>query len=122
MKKLSPALAALALAAPAALSAQDVAPAVKRAPAAAAPTVKPVGPATGTAPAATAAERTSSPRDYQAALAAAAGKDGSDAALEASLIRVMSGLMASGRCGEAASLASRDGRKELATRAQQLCK
>jgi hypothetical protein len=102
MNKLSFALVALALAAPAA--AQETAPPVKRKPVAAAP----------------AAPQTE--RHYQSALTAAASQDGSDSALDASLIRGMSRLLAAGKCGEAASLATRDGRKELASRAQQLCK
>jgi hypothetical protein len=102
MKKLFPALVALALTAPAAAAAQDVAPAVKRKPPA-------------TVPAAPQREQ-----HYQAALTAAASQD--DAALDASLIRGMSRLLAAGKCAEAAGLANRDGRKELASRAQQLCK
>jgi hypothetical protein len=104
MKKLALALAALSLAAPAAAAGQDVAPAAKRKPA-------------PTAPAAPQREQ-----HYQAALTAAASQDGGDAALDASLIRGMSRLLAAGKCGEAAGLATRDGRKELASRAQQLCK
>ena len=106
MKQLPLALVALALSAPAVAAAQDVAPPVKR---------KPVA-ATQAAPA------PHREHHYQAALTAAASKDGSDAALDASLIRGMSRLMAAGQCREAAVLASRDGRKELASTAQQLCK
>lgn len=108
---LSLTIAALLLAVPAGSSAQDLAPAVKRKPAPAA-----------TAPAPQPGVRTSSERDYQAALTAVAGQGGGDAALDKSLIRVMSRLLAAGRCGEAASLATRDGRNELASRAQQFCK
>jgi uncharacterized protein YdeI (BOF family) len=110
MKKLAVALVALILAAPAHVAAQDVAPPVKR---------KPV--ATGQA-ASQQARRPASAQDYQAALAAAAAQDGSEAALDGSLVRVMSRLLAAGRCGDAVSLATRDGREGLATRAQQLCK
>lgn len=148
MKKLVVTLVALALATPAAAIAPEVAPAVKRKPVAVAPVApRPVAPAPS-APAASepaapestvpAAPRQAAPapmvalppppaaramseRDSQAALSAVAGQ-GSDAALDTSLIRVMSRLVASGRCGEAAGLASRNGRRELAARAQQLCK
>jgi hypothetical protein len=66
--------------------------------------------------------RTVSAQDYQAALTAAAAEDGGESALDGSLVRVMSRLLAAGRCGEAVGLATRDGRKALAGRAQQLCK
>lgn len=125
MKKLAVALVALALAMPAAAFAPEVAPAVKRKPAPAAPAATgaaaPVAaqPAVAAVPAPVA--RTMSERDSHAALTAVAAQ-GSDSALDASLIRVMSRLVATGRCGEAAGLASRNGRKELASKAQQLCK
>lgn len=122
MKKLAVTLVALALAMPAAAFAPEVAPAVKRKPAPAAPApAAPVAaqPAVAAVPAP--AARTMSERDSHAALAAVAPQ-GSDAALDSSLIRVMSRLVATGRCGEAAGLASRNGRKELASKAQQLCK
>ncbi len=109
MTKLFAALAALALTAPALASAQDLAPPVKRKPVAASTARSPQSPV-----------RPASPQDYRAALSAAA-QGGEDSALDASLIGVMSNLLAAGRCAEAASLASRDGRKELASRAQQLC-
>jgi hypothetical protein len=147
MKKLVVTLVALALATPAAAIAPEVAPAVKRKPAPTAPPAarqaapapvepvasEPVAPASTVSPAqqvapapmaalpAPRAARTMSERDSYAALAAVGGQ-GSDAALDTSLIRVMSRLVAAGRCGEAAGLASRGGRKELASRAQQLCK
>lgn len=104
MKKIFSALVALALSAPAV--AQDIAPAVKRKP----PTATP------------APQRAASERDYQAALTAPAGQGGEDAALDTSLIQVMSRLLAAGQCSEAASLAARGGRKELASRAQKLCR
>ncbi|HYW14859.1 MAG TPA: hypothetical protein VE891_01715 [Allosphingosinicella sp.] len=111
MKKFALALAAFVFAAPVASTAQGVAPAAKR---------KPV--ASSAAPAAPQQTvRSASERDVQAALASASGQSG-DAALDTSLIRVMSRLVVAGRCGEAASLAARDGRRELAARAQQLCK
>jgi hypothetical protein len=109
MRKLYAALAALALTAPALAAAQDLAPPVKR---------KPVATATGRSP--QSPVRPASPQDYRAALTAAA-QGGEDSALDGSLIRVMGELLAAGRCAEAASLATRDGRKELASRAQQLC-
>jgi hypothetical protein len=108
MKKLVAMLAALSAAAPALADDSKVAPAVVRKPAPAAPAPNAV--------------RTASPRDFQGALAAAAAQGGGDPALDASLVRVMSQLIAAGRCGEATSLANRDGRKELAASAQQLCK
>lgn len=134
MKTLLFALAALISATPAAAADEQVAPAVKRkpaAPAAAAPqqAARPVGerdhqsaPAAAAAPAPPQAARRGSERDYQTALAAVTAQGGDDAALDASLIRVMSRLLAAGQCGEAAGLAARGGRKELASRAQQLCK
>lgn len=109
MNKLSLALVAFALSAPAVAAAQDVAPAVKRKPASAGAAAPHSG-------------HHSSEQHYQAALTAAVSRNGSDAALDTSLIRVMSRLLAAGQCGKAAGLATRDGRKELATRAQQLCK
>lgn len=125
MKKLALMLVAMALAAPVA-AAPDVAPAVKRKPAATStPPAPPQPNATGPTPPPIApqpAVRALSERDSYLALTAGAGQSGSDAALDTSLIRVMSRLVAAGRCGEAAALASRDGRKELASRAQQLCK
>ena len=106
MKKLVAVLAALAVAAPAFADDSKVAPAVRM-------PVKPAGAPKGSTAAA--------PRDYHAALAAAAAQGGGDPALDAGLVRVMSQLVAAGRCGEATSLANRDGRKELAARVQQLC-
>jgi len=137
MKKLALALVAYALAAPSIAAAQDIAPPVKRKPAATSPApavaqqpaatpTAPAAPGAATPPAPAAAAqpavRTGSEREAQAALAAVAAQSGSDAALDTSLIRVMSRLVAAGRCGEAATLATRDGRKELAARAQQLCR
>ncbi|HEX8466489.1 MAG TPA: hypothetical protein VF620_01640 [Allosphingosinicella sp.] len=109
MKKLIFALAALAATAPAAATGEEVAPAVK---------LKPVA----VVPAPQLGARTGSERDYQTALTAAAGRGGDGAALDGSLIRVMSRLLAAGQCREAVGVATRDGRKELAARAQQLCK
>jgi hypothetical protein len=173
MKMLAVTLAACVFAAPVLAASQDLAPAVKRKPAATAPATPQQGAATSAAPAApqqgatastapaapqqgaatstapaapqqnamastapTApkrsaatsrapaapqpAARSMSERDSYLALTAGAEQAGD--ALATSLIRVMSRLVAAGRCGEAASLASRDGRKELASRAQQLCK
>ncbi len=134
MKKLVVTLAALAVAAPAA--AQDVAPAVKRKPAVtskapAAPAQAVATPADPAAPRQTASTgpaapqqvpRTTNERDVQAALAAAAGPGAADSALDAGLIRTMARLVTTGRCRDAAGLASREGRKELASRAQQLCR
>jgi hypothetical protein len=108
MKKLVALLAAFSVAAPALADDSKLAPAVSRTPA--------------KAPAAPRAAGAATPRDFQPALAAAAAQGGGDPALDASLVGVMSQLLAAGRCGEATSLANRDGRKELAERAQQLCK
>lgn len=109
MRKLPVALAALLLSAPAVAAAQDVAPPVKRKPVAASPAPRPGAPV-------------GREREFQAALSATSTQSGSDPALDTSLIRVMSRLMAAGRCGEATGLATRDGRKELASKAQQLCR
>ncbi|HYJ82501.1 MAG TPA: hypothetical protein VEW26_06625 [Allosphingosinicella sp.] len=126
MKKLAISLAALLVAAASVSDAQDVAPAVKRKPPAAATAPAPapngqgqVAPAAPSAP--QPAARAMSERESIAALTAVAGQGG-DSALDTSLIRVMGRLVAAGRCGEAASLAARDGRKELASKAQQLCR
>lgn len=107
MKKLAVLLAALSVAAPALADDSKLAPAVARTPA------KAPAPKAG---------QSASPRDFQAALAAAAAQDGGDPLLDAGLVRTMSQLLAAGRCGEATSLANRDRRKELAARAQQLCR
>jgi hypothetical protein len=123
MKNFALALVALTLAAPAA--AQDIAPPVKRKPVAAstAPATPQQSVTASPAPAAPPqAPRTGNERDIHAALSAVAAQSGGDAALDGGLIRVMSRLVAAGRCGDAVSLANRDGRKELASRAQQLCK
>ncbi|HET9640903.1 MAG TPA: hypothetical protein VFP12_17040 [Allosphingosinicella sp.] len=149
MKTLAVTLAAFVFAAPALAAADDLAPAVKRRPAATAtPPAAPQQIVTASpAPAAPHQVATASPapaapqqgaktlpapavpqpavrseRDSYLALTAGTDQGGSDAAIDTSLIRVMSRLVASGRCGEAATLAARDGRKELASRAQQLCK
>lgn len=126
MKKLTFAAFALSLAAPAVTSAAEPLappviqkPSAKSTPASATPSA-PAAPA----PVQAAEQRSAakSPQDYYSALAAAAANDrGSDPALDKSLITVMSQLVASGRCGEAASLASRDGRAALAARAKQFC-
>jgi hypothetical protein len=132
MKKLSFALAAFAFAMPA-VAAQGLAPAVKRKPAAAATAPQQAAepaterdnqatPSVASAPAPQQAARRGSERDYQTALTAVATQGNGDAALDSSLIGVMSRLLAAGRCAEAAGLAARGGRKELASRAQQLCK
>lgn len=104
MKTLVALLAALGAAAPALADDSKLAPAV----------VRKAAPASTAAPA--------GPRDFQPALAAAAAQDGGDPSLDAGLVKVMSQLIAAGRCGEAASLANRDRRKALAARAQELCK
>jgi hypothetical protein len=108
MKTLSVALVALSLAVPGHAAGPQVAPVVKRKPAA-------TGSATEQSP-------RSSPQQYQAALAAAAAQDGGEATLDTGLVKVMSQLLAAGRCSDAVGLATRDGRKSLATRAQQFCK
>ena len=127
MKKLALSLAAFAFAAPSIAAAQDIAPPVKRKPAATssasyASSAAPQPVAASTAPAAAPQPVATSTAPALAALAAVAAQGGSDAALDTSLIRVMSRLVAAGRCGEAATLATRDGRKELAARARQLCR
>jgi hypothetical protein len=111
MTKLSAALAAFALTAPALAAAQDIAPPVKRKPVPAATSRSPQSPV-----------RPVGPQEYRAALTAVSAQGDGDPTLDSSLIGVMSNLLAAGRCAEAASLATRDGRKALASRAQQLCK
>lgn len=137
MKKLAVMLLAVAFAIPAAAAGQDLAPAVKRKPAAtasapAAPVRStPTAPVPATAAPAEAAAAQSAPqhtprpgseRDYVAALSAAVAQGGGDPALDTSLIRVMGRLMSAGRCSEAAGLAARDGRKQLASTAVQICR
>ena len=116
MRTLVSTLAALALST--AALAQDIAPPVQQKPADAAGARAPeaAAPADG--------QRTTPARDiqdYQAELAALAAESGSDEALDGSLVRVMSSLAGAGRCGDAAGLARREGRQELATRVEQLC-
>jgi hypothetical protein len=110
------ALAALALSAVSAPAAagQDVAPAATRVPSRAS------GPAAcGPTPAAPCASAGSAQR-YRSALEAV--RPAGDVELNNGITKVMGDLMAAGRCGDAVSLARRDGRSELAARAEQLCK
>jgi hypothetical protein len=111
MKTLAMALAALACSVPAAVdSAEPLAPPAKRAPAPAAPNAQ--------RPAAAA-----SAQDYYAALGGgAAAQQGGEAELNGGMMRAMSHLIAAGRCTEAANLATRDGRPELAAKAKQICR
>lgn len=110
MGKVLSTLAVLALST--AAQAQNIAPPVQRTPAATAP-----APAVG---------QTATPRrsaeEYQSALTPVAAESGGETVLDGSLVRVMSSLASAGRCGDAAGLAIREGRQELATRVQQLCK
>ena len=129
MKRLAFALAVLTLSAAPAAAAPDkgLAPAVTRAPSAApapsatsATSSQPAcDPSAGTACAPT-VSRGGSAQQYRAALQA--GRPGEDVELNSGVTKVMGDLMAAGRCGDAVSLARREGRSELATRAQQLCK
>jgi hypothetical protein len=115
MRKLLSTLAALVLSAPVHAHAQDIAPPVQR---------KPAGAPAPAAPA-SADEQRANPimdvQDYQAALTSVVVESSRDAALDGGLVRVMSSLAGVGRCGDAAGLARREGRQELATRLQELC-
>jgi hypothetical protein len=106
---LSVALVASILASPAHAAALEIAPSVKQRPAVAGPSA-PKPPS-----------RPADAAGFQAALTAAAAQDGGEPVLDGSLVRVMSSLLAEGRCAEAVGLASRDGRKALAARARQYC-
>ena len=118
MKRSALALAALTLSVPAIAAAadKDVAPAATRVPARVQPACDPAaaGRCPQPGPEAGRAQR------YRSALAAA--RPAGDSELNDGVTRVMGDLMAAGRCGDAVSLARRDGRSELAARAQQLCK
>lgn len=151
MKSLVAAFVAFAFTPPAAAAAQDLAPAVKRKPAVALPApaaprqdvAAPTSPAPGTVEVAPSSEpagalpvvalpptpvapqraaRTTSERDVQSALAAVAAQGGGDPALDAGLIKVMSGLVIAGQCSEAASVAAQNGRTALASHASKLCR
>lgn len=77
---------------------------------------------TAGAPACTAtAALPGSAENYYAALAAAAAASDLDPALDRGLMTAMSRLLAAGRCSDAVVLARRNGRSELAARAQQYC-
>lgn len=123
MKRLVFVLAVLGLSASPAAAAPDkgLAPAVTRAPSASpAPSVQPAcDPAAG-APCARAVPKGGSAQQYRSALQA--GHPGEDVELSSGVTKVMGDLMAAGRCGDAVVLARREGRSELAARAQQLCK
>ncbi|HEX8126817.1 MAG TPA: hypothetical protein VF548_14680 [Allosphingosinicella sp.] len=120
MKKLAFALAVLVLSAPAAAvpAEKDVAPAVTRVPS------KASGPAacgsTAASPCVPAASSAGRAQRYRSALEAV--RPAGDLELNNGVTKVMSDLMAAGRCGDAVSLAKRDGRNDLAARAEQLCK
>jgi hypothetical protein len=117
--------AAVALAAPAGVLAapSGLAPAVARpAPATVAPAPVPPtsAPAASAAPART--TQIGAPQTYAGALAAVPSPAGArDANLDASLVNVMSRLLAAASCDDAAGLATRNGRTDLAARARQLC-
>lgn len=126
MRTYSFAFAALALAAPVGAMAgpSGLAPAVARpAPASATPAASAAAPAAVAAP--TTAVRTTqigAPQSYAGALAAVPAPAGArDTMLDASLVNVMSRLLAAASCDDAAGLASRNGRADLAARARQLC-
>lgn len=139
MKNLVVALVAFAFAASAATAGQNLAPAVKRKPAVtvaprqdfAAPAATPTAPpapaepvaAPSTAPVAPQrAARMTSERDVRAALTTVAAQGGGESALDAGLVKAMSGLVVAGRCSEAAGLAAQDGRTTLASHASKLCR
>lgn len=120
MKRSVFAFAVLSLSATAALAAPDkgLAPAATRTPSA-----QPRQPAcnSGTGAAcAQAASTAGSAQQYRSALAAS--RPGEDIELNSGVTRVMGDLLAAGRCGDAVSLARREGLSDLAARAQQLCK
>ena len=127
MQKYLFAFAALALAAPAGAIAgpSGLAPAVARpAPATVAPAPAPSTAApTAAAPAAPArTTQIGAAQTYAGALAALPSPAGArDANLDASLVNVMSRLLAAASCDDAAGLATRNGRTDLAARARQLC-
>jgi hypothetical protein len=119
MEKLVFALTALALSAPAAAVAadKDVAPAVTRVPS---PASAPACAAAGGAPCPQTASPAGKAQRYRSALESV--RPAGDTELSSGVTKVMGDLMAAGRCGDAVSLAKRDGRTELAARAEQLCK
>jgi hypothetical protein len=139
MNRFVPALAALVLAAPAA-AAPPLAPAVTRPPSAS-PAPAPSAPAAtaSSSPAATSAANgacgtagrepcpskrmtSSNPDDYRATLAASVTRQpGRDSTLDDGLVTAVSRLVAAGRCGDAATLATRSGQPGVAARATQLC-
>ena len=108
-------------------AAQPVAPPVRRAPAKPA-AVAPTPPQTQSAACGTAAIPCPARRvaggteeAYLAALASGPTGAGGDPLLDKGLMTAMSRLMAAGRCPDAAALATRSLRAELAARAQQIC-
>ncbi|HEY0413185.1 MAG TPA: hypothetical protein VGD66_08585 [Allosphingosinicella sp.] len=132
MKAFIAAMATLTLAVPTAPAAAgpDIAPPVVRTrpaarmPEAAPPAAPPPSAACGTAGAPACPQKSAAganPQDYRAALAAVPPERGSDPALDNGLVTAMSQLLAAGRCGEAAALATRNVRAALAARARQLC-
>jgi len=126
MQKYLFAFAAMALAAPigAAAAPSGLAPAVARpAPAPAAPAPQTTAPTAAAAPAAPArTTQIGAPQTYAGALTAVPSPAGArDANLDASLVNVMSRLLAAASCDDAAGLATRNGRADLAVKARQLC-
>lgn len=117
MEKLALALAALTLSAPAIAVAPDkgLAPPVTRIPSQARQACDP-----GSAACPQSNSAAGSAQRYRSALAGA--RPAEDPELNSGAARVMSDLMAAGRCGDAVALAKREGRSELAARAQELCK
>ncbi|HEX8448875.1 MAG TPA: hypothetical protein VF652_04725 [Allosphingosinicella sp.] len=120
MEKFAFALAVLALSAPAAAAPadKDVAPAVTRIPSKASGPAA-CGPSDST-PCPSAASSAGRAQRYRSALESV--RPAGDIELNSGVAKVMGDLMAAGRCGDAVSLAKRDGRNELAARAEQLCK
>ncbi|MFL6857324.1 MAG: hypothetical protein ACJ8EB_05385 [Allosphingosinicella sp.] len=129
MKSLAPALAAVALVAASAAtaSAAPLAPPVSHAkpkPVAAAPAPAPATPSI-------AIPMTAAPPPspagggeqgfYAALTTAQAGQAGGDPLLDRGLATAMSRLMAAGRCGDAADLATHSAAPGLAARARQIC-
>jgi hypothetical protein len=125
MKTYLLAFAAVALAAPAVAVAgpSGLAPAVARpVPANAVPAAPEAPAAAAATPAPVRTTQIGAPQTYAGALAAVPPPAGArDSTLDASLVNVMSRLLAAASCDDAAGLASRNGRDDLAARARQLC-
>lgn len=99
-------------------AAPPLAPPVAR-PAATTPSAAPAH--CGRTPATPCPPRSSNPQDYYVALTAGAAAPGSDPLLDKGVLTAMSRLLAADRCSDAVTLATQNGRPDLAARAKQLC-